>query len=148
MLTTLHHLVFCSEVQVELTDQELLTLLRKSRTYNLRQGITGMLLYQAGQFVTVLEGPRNAIRTLFERIQMDARHRNVLLLSDGPAERPAFPDWSMGFVPTQATEVCPSPAGYFDPRCRPFLLHHAPDASPYLLNMLTDFVVAGREARV
>lgn len=146
MPTTLHHLVFWSEVQAEPTDTELLTLLHRSQAYNQRHGITGVLLYQAGQLMTVLEGPRDAVRTLFERIQLDARHRNVLLLSDGPAVQPTFPDWTVGFAPASPEEFCPPATGYFDPQRQPLLQHHAPAASPYLLNMLEEFVAARPEA--
>ncbi|WP_375417611.1 BLUF domain-containing protein [uncultured Hymenobacter sp.] len=140
MVTTLHHLVFCSTVQVELTDSELVDLLYKARAYNLRHHITGLLLYHASQFVAVLEGPAPAVRTLYERIQADARHHNVLLLSDGVAARRTFPEWHMGFVADRPEALQPLPASYFNPRNWPCLRHHAPTASPYLLNMLHEFV--------
>ncbi len=132
-------------MQVGLPDAELVALLRKARAHNQRHHITGVLLYHAGQFVAVLEGPHEAVRALYERIRRDARHRNVLLLSDGPSERRVFPDWSMGFVAALPEALRQPPAGYFNPKAPAFLRQHAPNASPYLLHLLQDFVTAQPE---
>lgn len=143
MTSTLHHLVFCSTVQVELTDSELVGLLHKARTYNLRHAITGLLLYHASQFIAVLEGPAPAVHTLYERIQADARHHNVLLLSNGSSAHRTFPGWHMGFVAERPEALLPPPAGYFDPQHESCLRQHAPGAGPHLLNMLHEFMATG-----
>lgn len=72
-------------------------ILSSSQFNNARAGLTGALLFDAGCFGQVLEGPRRAIEATFERIQRDPRHRDVSLLAFQPAER-AFPNWSMRFV--------------------------------------------------
>ena len=73
-------------------------ILAVSRENNLRAGVTGALMFNAGCFAQVLEGPRDAVEAVFERIQQDERHGDVSLLSVGPVTDRAFGGWSMGFV--------------------------------------------------
>lgn len=69
-----------------------------SRRNNGRAGVTGALLFSAGRFGQVLEGPRAAVEATFERIQRDPRHGDISILQcDAVAER-VFPGWSMAFV--------------------------------------------------
>ena len=73
-------------------------ILLRSRTNNQRDGITGALLFNAGCFAQVLEGPLSAVEAAFERIQQDDRHGEVSLLALDPVADRSFPDWAMGFV--------------------------------------------------
>ena len=56
-----------------------------------------MLLYGEGGFVQLLEGERERVRALFDRIARDPRHSRVFLALDGRTPARQFPDWSMGF---------------------------------------------------
>jgi FAD-dependent sensor of blue light len=69
-----------------------------SRRNNARIGVTGALMFNAGCFAQVLEGPRAAVEHIFERIQQDERHGDVSVLSFGPVASRSFDCWSMGFV--------------------------------------------------
>lgn len=73
-------------------------ILAKSRVNNDRDGITGALLFNAGCFAQVLEGPLDAVEAAFERIQQDHRHGEVSLLALEPILARSFPNWAMGFV--------------------------------------------------
>lgn len=42
-------------------------MLAKSRSNNVRDGISGMLLYRDGDFLQVLEGPEDKVRAAFDR---------------------------------------------------------------------------------
>lgn len=79
------------------TTTELHALLQKSREANLKYGITGMLLYNAGSFMQAIEGPDAAIYQLYRNIQRDKTHHLVTTLIDQPVAERAFPAWSMGF---------------------------------------------------
>ena len=74
------------------------SILAKSKRNNERVGVTGALMFNAGCFAQVLEGPRGEVETVFERIQQDDRHGDVSLLAFDPAAARAFENWSMGFV--------------------------------------------------
>jgi hypothetical protein len=69
-----------------------------ARRNNLRVGVTGALMFNAGCFAQVLEGSRDSIQSTFERIQCDLRHSNVTVLVFEPAARRGFGDWSMAYV--------------------------------------------------
>jgi hypothetical protein len=73
-------------------------ILAVSRRNNRRDGVTGALLFSENVFVQVLEGPGDAVAAVFERIQMDARHSDVVvLLSEGAAQR-HFAAWDMAYA--------------------------------------------------
>jgi hypothetical protein len=73
-------------------------ILAKSRVNNARDEITGALMFNAGCFAQVLEGPLDKVEAAFERIQQDERHGEVSLLSMEPVAARSFPNWAMGFV--------------------------------------------------
>jgi hypothetical protein len=76
----------------------LASILAAARRNNMRIGVTGALLYTARRFAQVLEGPPEAVDSIFETIQCDLRHDHVTVLEvSHPPER-AFADWSMAFV--------------------------------------------------
>lgn len=77
---------------------ELHTILAVSRTNNARDNITGALMFNAGCFAQVLEGPLDSVEAAFERIQQDERHGEVSLLALEPIAGRTFPNWAMGFV--------------------------------------------------
>lgn len=73
-------------------------ILAKSRVNNRRDKITGALLFNAGCFAQVLEGPLDKVEAAFERIQQDERHGDVSLLTLDPIDHRSFPNWAMGFI--------------------------------------------------
>jgi len=80
------------------TQDELVLLLQNSRDANQNHEITGMLLYDEGNFIQTIEGPEEAIERLYANIQADTRHYSVTTLIDDPLDERVFPDWSMGFA--------------------------------------------------
>ena len=102
MTEPLHRLVYYSlnrlEGDADVVAREFLAILAKSQANNARVGVTGALMFNAGCFAQVLEGPPEAVEKTFERIQQDERHGDVSLLGFGPAPARSFPNWSMGFV--------------------------------------------------
>lgn len=95
----LYRIICCSRTNlggslVEVTDT-LSQIVTVSRRNNTRDGVTGGLLYSAGSFAQVLEGPLPAITQAFERIQSDERHSDVTVVQFGPAASRAFGEWSM-----------------------------------------------------
>ena len=77
-------------------------ILEKSRTNNAAAAVSGALLFNAGCFGQVLEGPHDAVEATFERIQQDERHGDVSVLAFGPIENRSFAHWSMAFVGAEA----------------------------------------------
>jgi Sensors of blue-light using FAD len=90
-------LVYASSAVHLFSENELVTLLNQSREKNTRLELSGMLLYKDGNFLQVLEGPEEAVQSLFKAICADDRHRGVLRLFGERIEARRFPDWAMAF---------------------------------------------------
>lgn len=90
------HIVYVSFSDKKLSESELDDLLG-IRKRNKEQKITGLLLYKDESFIQLIEGPKKAIQDLFERIKVDPRHSNIVLLLEEKILKRAFPDWSMGY---------------------------------------------------
>jgi hypothetical protein len=86
---------------------ELLALQQQAEAYNCHHGITGVLLHTAdGRFLHLLEGPEDAVRTLFHhRIVLDPRHRDWHVLAEGPCLERSFAGRAMLLHFAQPNEV-------------------------------------------
>lgn len=107
------HVAYVSSAVKEFTDLQLSVLLKRSRERNHRLQITGLLLYQGGNFLQVLEGAEPNVRALFQRICQDPRHKDIFTLFEEPIPEREFPDWSMAFRDLD-TEDCTGIPGYSD----------------------------------
>lgn len=96
-LVYMYHLVYTSHAVNQLSEQELLQLLKQSRDFNKSKSITGMLLYLQGKFIQVLEGDEMEVKKLYAGIVADPRHTRVNLIEEGHSPVRIFKDWSMGF---------------------------------------------------
>ena len=94
-------LMYASRATEEVTHEELIAILKKSKANNPGLGITGVLCYSGGVFLQVIEGGRAAISTLYNKIATDPRHRDVVLLSFDEISERNFASWSMGQVNLQ-----------------------------------------------
>ncbi len=91
-------LMYASRAVPAVDQEELLAILKKSKTNNHKSGVTGALCFSEGIFLQVLEGGRNAVNQLYNRIACDARHTDVVLLNYDEIEERRFSGWSMGQV--------------------------------------------------
>ena len=91
-------LLYASRATDEVSQDELLAILKKSRTNNLHAGVTGVLCYSSGVFLQVLEGGRAQVSGLYNRITTDKRHKDVVLLAYEEIGERSFVGWSMGQV--------------------------------------------------
>jgi Sensors of blue-light using FAD len=98
-LPLLFNLVYCSRAAPGVDDAEVARIIEVARRRNAVHGITGLLVYGSGIFVQWLEGPRDEVMQLLANIQLDARHHDVVSLSQAEEVRERlFPDWDMELV--------------------------------------------------
>lgn len=93
----LERLLYRSKATNTLGSLHLFNMLSEARAKNASLGITGHLLYTEEVFVQCIEGPPEAIASLWESLQRDPRHHDIELLARGPLENRRFTDWSMAF---------------------------------------------------
>jgi len=107
-------LIYVSSATRLFSDEELVDLLEKARRNNESLGITGMLLYKDGNFMQMLEGPRENVLALMEKIKNDPRHSGVLVMIQEETTKREFDDWAMGFRKIGGEEEMANVPGYTD----------------------------------
>jgi hypothetical protein len=90
-------LVYFSTADSNLTKKDIESILERSRNKNSTNDITGCLLNSKGEFLQMLEGEEEKVKSLFSKIEKDSRHHNVILLKEQKIEKRAFQGWSMAF---------------------------------------------------
>ncbi|MCE7071072.1 BLUF domain-containing protein [Dyadobacter sp. CY327] len=93
----MHSIVYLSSSRVLLDEREMGNIVEKSRINNAEADITGVLIYCNGSIIQVLEGEKDAIHSLFEKIKRDDRHNQVIPLFQGPVSVRSFDNWAMGY---------------------------------------------------
>jgi hypothetical protein len=88
---------YISRAAEPMSAEKLLALLQQCLANNVRNGVTGMLLYGNETFLQALEGDEKVVDDLVEKIRKDPRHDNIQLLQRKPIEVRQYSDWSMGF---------------------------------------------------
>jgi FAD-dependent sensor of blue light len=79
-------------------DAEVERILATARRRNAALGVTGALLFGEDAFAQALEGPTAAVEEVFEAIQADPRHAEVVVLEAGPVAAREFGDWQMAWA--------------------------------------------------
>ena len=85
------------ESEAALTE-EVEAILSVAQRKNAENGVSGALMFNGTHYAQVLEGTRRAVEATFERIQLDPRHSEVMLLSFEPVAERLFGTWSMAHV--------------------------------------------------
>ncbi|MFC6101638.1 BLUF domain-containing protein [Olivibacter domesticus] len=101
-----YQLVYMSQAVSLLSIDQLQEIDQKSNFYNPVHGITGLLLYAEGQFLSklqgrflgILEGSFDEIEKLTRIIQKDERHMNLIVLYLGQRESRDCPNWRLGYL--------------------------------------------------
>lgn len=93
-----HSLAYASTAVDPLGSEELLQLLSEARERNEAHGITGVLLYEDGHFLQLLEGAEPEVEKIYDLIRNDPRHTDVRTLWVGKGAKRHFADWRMAFV--------------------------------------------------
>ena len=94
MSEKLRRVIYVSE-KVGSSEQDVANIVTASTQNNPSKDITGCLVEGKNSFLQILEGPSDAIQSLYKAISEDNRHTNVRSLCDEPLETRLFSDWSM-----------------------------------------------------
>jgi len=90
----LHSIIYLSKSNQYFSDKELDYLTSTSKKKNNELSITGFLIYQKGYFAQYLEGPKENVDLIGEKIKQDNRHDIVVWLENG-IDKVNFNEWDM-----------------------------------------------------
>ena len=93
----LTQLIYLSSSDKLLSDKELHKILETARERNTQHNITGILLYNDGNFIQVIEGCSSDVKQLYQNISNDASHKGLIKLIEQHIEERDFPHWAMSF---------------------------------------------------
>jgi len=121
-----------------MTHEEMDRMLFQIREKNKRLAITGLLLLIQGKFVQYIEGPEEEIDRVYDKIKIDPRHNELLLLDDGELQERQFKDWSMAFKRID-DQVVQNIVGYKDLELDKLLLEPTDEKKHPVLKILYNF---------
>ena len=98
-MKTLSSLLYISLAPPSADEQTLQRILATSRRRNAALGISGALLKYAGYYLQGLEGERQMVHELYERIRLDARHFDARVAAAETVAARQFSGWAMHHVP-------------------------------------------------
>jgi blue light- and temperature-responsive anti-repressor len=102
MNSEVYKILYCSKNLIEgenaERDAEVGRIFQSARRNNSELKVTGALFFNSAYFAQVLEGPKLGIEKIFEDIQRDPRHGDVIVLSSETGGPRDFPEWSMAHV--------------------------------------------------
>lgn len=111
MSEKIYQILYCSRNNIPGTATEakaqIEAILQASRTNNARANVTGALFYNSIFFAQALEGTFAAVQATFERLQLDPRHSDLVVLQSGYVEAREFGDWSMAYAGASADYELP-----------------------------------------
>ena len=74
----MYRIMYMSNARFLFTDEDLEELLINSRINNSQLNITGLLVIKGKTFIQCLEGEKQNVEKVFNRIKNDKRHENIL----------------------------------------------------------------------
>ena len=96
-------LTYTSLARLDLDSSDLEDIHRTARELNALDGITGLLVFNGTHFLQIIEGAKNAIDDLVERLRLDQRHSGFEIRDQHSIDARSFPDWSMELVRVSAS---------------------------------------------
>ncbi|MFP5519951.1 MAG: BLUF domain-containing protein [Bdellovibrionia bacterium] len=94
----IYQLIYLSHASKDLNYSDLENILQVSRKNNEALKLTGILIYKDDQFIQLLEGDRENVLSIMDRIEHDQRNQNVKILYQGESAERFFADWSMAYA--------------------------------------------------
>jgi Sensors of blue-light using FAD len=91
-----YQLAYCSMLKQTMTQAQLDDLVAQAQAANARNGITGLMMVDDKLVVQWIEGRRDAVRGLWDKLLKDPRHYCIVeLLHRDFQEQRTYPDWAM-----------------------------------------------------
>lgn len=93
----MYRIIYLSTSTIKFTDKELEELLDLARKNNQEKNVTGLLMLKGRSFLQCLEGTKEDVLSIYEKIEEDERHENIIQVIEEEDDKRYFPNWSMGY---------------------------------------------------
>lgn len=93
----LHQIIYTSAAAPSANLDDFKSIARHSSQNNKTLNVTGIMLFTDGVIFQVLEGEKEIVETLYDRIKRDDRHSSIMKMIARDTPEREFADWSMGF---------------------------------------------------
>lgn len=80
------------------TDTDLAALLNSARKHNAARAISGALIFTGAGFAQILEGEAEPVHELLDKILLDSRHSEVVVLREWFIDERLFEDWALAYA--------------------------------------------------
>ena len=94
----LYTLCYVSSSNDNLSAKDLEHLFKVNKRNNTDLDVSGILIYNNGNFLQILEGDEKKVKSLFKKIQGDSRHNNLITLINNSIDERIFHDYDSGFI--------------------------------------------------
>ncbi|NJW51937.1 BLUF domain-containing protein [Salinimicrobium oceani] len=98
-----YSLCYVSTVEQDVSQETIEQILKESSINNNRDRITGILLFSNGNFFQVLEGKKEKVEQLYQRIARDPRHYNLICIFKKKIPFSRFEQYENEFLSLDAT---------------------------------------------
>lgn len=89
---------YLSTANIKLQDQEVTDIMNETMVFNRDHDITGILLYNEQNFFQLLEGEKQIIIDLYNRIAEDHRHHDIIKFLDMEVFHPPYDGYLSDFI--------------------------------------------------
>ncbi len=96
-LEKIFHLIYISDAYEQICYSDIHKILDSSKANNLRDHLTGLLIYKDHYFLQILEGNESTVLKTMGRIIQDRRNRHVRVLVESQSNQRIFENWGMAF---------------------------------------------------
>lgn len=93
----MYRVMYMSVSTKDFSDEELERLLVNAEKSNRERNVTGLLIIKGRTFLQCLEGKKEDVEFIYNKIQNDYRHKDIIDLIQEDASERYFPNWSMGY---------------------------------------------------
>lgn len=90
-------ITYSSVAKPELTITDIEEIMAEAKKNNTTNDITGCLIFNQGYFLQILEGNKQNVMNLIDKIRLDDRHDHFIILSEGETDYRTFKEWAMSY---------------------------------------------------
>ena len=94
-------LIYVSKASEGISHQDILDILTQSWKFNHNSYVSGMLVYDNGYFIQLIQGPIKTIDNLYARISGDRRHTDIKTLGEEQLHLRDCNGWGIGIFNNQ-----------------------------------------------